>query len=72
MSLTLPWSTGLVEKAVDEHGHGVRQCIVMELVVLLRVLDVVEVDEMAVVESYSVALFGSVQTRPCSPVVRVG
>ena len=61
MSLTLPWSTGLVEKAVDEHGHGVRQRIVMELVVLLRVLDVVEMDETAVVESHRVALLGLVQ-----------
>ena len=33
----------------------------MELVVLLRVLDVVEVDETTVVESHHVALLGLVQ-----------
>ncbi len=48
VSLTFPWSTGLVEKVVNERGHGVRQRFVMELVVLLRALDVVELDETAV------------------------
>jgi len=46
----------LIEKAEDKHGHGVRQCIVMELVVLLRVFDIVEVDETAVVEFHRVTL----------------
>ena len=63
-----------MEKAADEHGHGVRQRIVMELVVLLRVLDVVEVDETAVVESQissrGYARIGP--ARPCSPAARVG
>ena len=47
----------MVEKAADEHGHWVRQRIVMELVVPLHVLDVVVVDETAVVESHRVTLF---------------
>jgi hypothetical protein len=45
VSLTFPWNTGLVKNAADEHGHRVRQCIMMELVVFLRLLDEAEVDE---------------------------
>ena len=44
----------------------------MELVVLLRVLDVVEVDETTVVESHCVGSARISPARPCSPAVRVG
>ena len=40
----------MVEEAAAEHAHGVRQDIVMVLVVLLRVHDVVVMDKAAVVD----------------------
>lgn len=42
--------TDVAEEATAEHAHGVRQCRVMRLVVLLRVFDVMVMDEAATVE----------------------
>ena len=44
--------TGVVEETAAEHTHGVRQDRVMKLVVLLRVFDVVVLDEAMVVGSF--------------------
>ena len=49
-SLALPWVTGVVGEAAAEHAHGVRQGVVMGLVVLLRVRDVVVMDKAATVD----------------------
>ena len=48
-------------KAVAEHAHGVRQCCIMKYVVLLRVFDVVVMDEAATVGLPLSSLLGFVQ-----------
>ena len=51
----------MAEEAAAEHAHGVRQCRVMKLVVLLRVFDVVVMDEAATVDFLLSVLLGLVQ-----------
>ena len=51
----------MAEEAAAEHAHGVRQRRVMKLVVLLRVFDLVVMDEAATVEFHLFAFLGFVQ-----------
>jgi len=69
-SLVRPWVTGATEEAATERAHGVRQCRVMELVALLRVLDVVVMDEAATVEFLRSALLCSDSSKSGTPTRR--